>query len=200
MNFPVPCLDISLILGEYGPLAKVAANWPLVESALDSARIYSPMCAVAAIATISVETARFSPVKEGGDPVYLSSLYENRPDLGNIQPGDGAKFASRGFVRIVGRRDYEHFGREIGLDLVANPDAPLSPAVAAAILAVYFKERNVRTFADRQNWEIVRRRVSGGLSGWPRFNDAATNLVAALKHSPPAALQNSRGEIEEFDR
>ena len=200
MNFPVPCSAISSILGDYGPLAKVAANWPLVESALGDARIYSPLCAVAAIATISADTGRFSPIKEGGDPVYLTSLYENRQDLGNTQTGDGARFASRGFVRIIGRRDYEHFGREIGLDLVANPDAPLSPAVAAAILAVYFKDRNVRTFADQQNWEMVRRRVSGNLSSWSRFIDPVTKLVAALKNPPLPTADASREVTQEFDR
>jgi hypothetical protein len=102
MNFPVPSMVISSILGYYGPLAKVTANWPLVEASLDTAGIYSPLCAVAAIATISVETGRFNPTKERGGPTYLT------------------KFQGRGFIPIVGRREYEHFGMEIGKDLAGK--------------------------------------------------------------------------------
>jgi putative chitinase len=192
MNFPVPNTVISAILGERGPLAKIDANWPFVESALDAAGIYSPLCAVAAIATISVETGTFSPTKERGGPSYLANLYENRGDLWNDHPGDGARFRGRGFVPIIGRRDYERFGMEIGKDLVADPDAALDPSVAAAILALHFADRDVRTHADQQNWEMVRRRVNPSLAGWPRFMDVVTKLVSALKMEPQTlcTLQN----------
>ena len=200
MNFPVPSMVISSILGDYGPLAKVTANWPLVEGALDTAGIYSPLCAVAAIATISVETGRFSPTKERGGPAYLANLYEKRADLGNDQPGDGAKFQGRGFIPIIGRRDYEHFGMEIGEDLAGNPDLALDPAIAAAILAVYFKDRDVRASADQQNWEMVRRRVNAALTEWPRFIDMVTRLVAALKNPPPSTVGTSHQVVEELDQ
>jgi predicted chitinase len=188
MNFPLPIPLVSAILGPYGPLANVQANWPLVEAALDGCNIYSPMCAVAAIATISVETGTFMPIKERGGPAYLANMYEGRVDLGNVEAGDGAKFRGRGFVQITGRWDYEHYGREIGRDLVADPDLALDPAVAAAILATFFFERKIRDYADQQNWEMVRRRVNGGLTGWPRYFDAITRLVSALKIPPASGI------------
>jgi predicted chitinase len=187
MNFPVPIPVISSILGHYGPIEKVAANWPLVEAALDGAEIYSPLCAVVAIATISVETGMFCPMKERGGPTYITNLYENRKDLGNVNPGDGVRFRGRGFIQITGRRDYDRFGREIGHNLIANPDAALDPRVAAAILALVFKERDVRVFADQENWEMVRRRVvSAAFTEWARFFDVVTKLVTALNNPPPA--------------
>jgi putative chitinase len=199
MNFPVPSAVIASILGDYGPLAKVDAHWPLIESALDAAAIYSPLCAVAAIATISVETGRFSPIKERGGPSYLTILYENRADLGNVNPGDGAKFQGRGFIPIIGRRDYEHFGMETGKDLAGSPDLALDPAIAAAILAVYFKERDVRAFADQQNWEMARRRVNAALTEWPRFIDVVTKMVSALRNPPPSSAGISQQPVEELD-
>lgn len=186
MNFPLAPEIISAILGPYGPIDNVRANWPPVEAALDRREVYSPFSAVAAIATISVETGTFSPVKERGGPTYLTNLYENRKDLGNTSPGDGVKFRGRGFVQITGRWDYEHFGSEIGRDLEGNPDLALDPAVAADILALFFHERKIPHYADQQNWEMVRRRVNGGLTGWPRFIDAVTKLLAALEN-PPAS-------------
>jgi len=188
MNFPLPVELISAILGPYGPPENVSANWPLVEAALDKWGVYtSPYCGVAAIATIAVESGNFSPVKERGGPTYLTNLYENRKDLGNTEPGDGAKFRGRGFIQITGRWDYEHFGSELGVDLVGNPDLALGPDVSADILALYFKERHIPFYADQQNWEMVRRRVNGGLTGMPRFMDAVTKLVSALKNPPPLA-------------
>jgi predicted chitinase len=187
MNFPLTAEVISAILGPYGPIESVSANWPLVEAALDAAGIYSEMTAVAAIATIAVETGNFSPIKERGGPAYLTDLYENRKDLGNIEPGDGAKFQGRGFVQITGRWDYEHFGTEIGHDLVGNPALALDPSVAGEILALFFKERHIPYFADEKNWPMVRRRVNGGMNGWDRFSDAVTKLITALNLNPARA-------------
>jgi hypothetical protein len=188
MNFPLPPEMISAILGPFGPLENVRTNWPLVEDALDRRGAYtSPMVGVAAIATIGVESGNFSPVKERGGPTYLTNLYEHRIDLGNINPGDGIRFRGRGFVQITGRNNYTHFGSEIGKDLVSNPDLALDPATAADLLALFFKERHIPFYADQQNWEMVRRRVNGGLTGMPRFMDAVTKLVSALKNPPLAA-------------
>ena len=186
MNFPLPPEILSAILGPYGPLQNVQNNWPLVETMLDGRGIYSPMCAVAAISTIAVETGTFCPIKERGGPAYLTNLYENRKDLGNDQPGDGVKFRGRGYIQVTGRADYAHFGSECEVDLISNPDLALDPSVSAAILALYFEERQIGDYADQQNWEMVRRRVNGGLTGWPRFIDAVTKLVSALKNPPPA--------------
>lgn len=187
MNFPLSPETISTILGPYGPIDNVRANWPLVEAALDQRGLYTPFTAVAAISTIAVETSRFYPVRERGGPAYLTGLYENRKDLGNVNPGDGAKFCGRGFIQITGRWDYAHFGAEIGKDLENSPDLALDPAVASSVLAVYFSERCIPQYADQQNWEMVRRRVNGGSAGWPRFIDAVTKLVSAIKSSPRPA-------------
>jgi hypothetical protein len=188
MNFPVPCSVISAILGRYGPAMNVASNWPLVEAALDARSIYSPLGAIAAIATISVETPWFSPIKLRARRSFLENLYEDRKDLGNDQRGDGVKFFGRGFIPIIGRRSYEYFGMQIGVDLAGNPDLALDPAIAAAILAVSFKDRGVHRSANRQNWEMVRRRMNPAAKEWTRFFDAVLKLVAAFNNPPPPAF------------
>lgn len=184
MNFPLPVELISAILGPYGPIDNVRANWPIVEAALDRRGVYTEFAAVAAISTIAVETGRFAPICERGGPTYLANLYENRKDLGNVNPGDGAKFCGRGFIQITGRVNYAHFASETGKDLEESPGLALDPAIAADILALFFVERHVAPYADQQNWEMVRRRVNGGLTGWPRFIDSVTKLVSALKNPP----------------
>jgi predicted chitinase len=179
MNFPISAAEISAILGPYGPLSNVEANWPRIEAALDRAEIYSIPTAIAAIATVAVETGNFWPMKERGGPAYLTSLYEMRADLGNNQPGDGARFRGRGFVQITGRWNYFHYSQETGHDLVGNPDLAMDPAVAADILALFFKERGIPATANAGNWQLVRRKVNGGLNNWDRFFDAVTKLKTA---------------------
>lgn len=187
MNFPLSPEAISYFIAPYGPIENVRRNWPIVEAALDSHDIYSPLTAVAAISTIALETGSFCPCRELGGLGYLSGLYEGRVDLGNSEAGDGVKFCGRGFIQITGRWDYKRFGSLTGHDLVGNPDLALYPDVAADVLCAFFRERRVPDFANAQNWVMVRRRVNGGLTGWFRFIEAVDKLVLALRASPAGA-------------
>jgi Chitinase class I len=172
---------ISEILGPFGPIENVRANWPLIESALERNEINSLATVIAAIATVAVETGRFSPIRERGGPAYFTKNYEGRADLGNTQPGDGAKFFGRGYIQITGRGNYSEYGRGIGVDLVANPDLALDPAIGAQVLALFFRAKNIPRLADAGKWESVRRRVNGGLNGWDRFSAYVGELSKALQ-------------------
>lgn len=97
-----------------------------------------------ALATAYLETAHtMQPVKEIGGPTYYTRMYDirgNRPDkareLGNLQPGDGALFAGRGYPQMTGRKNYGRADRELGLGgaLVTNPDLAMRPDIAASIM------------------------------------------------------------------
>jgi len=99
------------------------------------------------LATVYHEVARsMQPIREWGDARYFFRLYDiagERPGtarhLGNLQPGDGARFCGRGFVQLTGRRNYRRMTELVaaprfGLDLVAEPDAALRLDVAVAVL------------------------------------------------------------------
>lgn len=95
-----------------------------------------------ALATAYKETAHtMHPIKEMGGDAYFFRRYDpkgNRPDiarqLGNTQPGDGARFAGRGYVQLTGRANYARAERELGVPLVANPDLAMRDDVAAKIM------------------------------------------------------------------
>lgn len=161
------------------PENHIAANWPSIEICLKALGIYSPACAIAAIATIAVETAHtFRPVHEFGTVAYLNKLYDCRTDLGNTAApdGDGAKYCGRGYVQITGEANYDKYGRLLGINLVADPDLALDPNVAASILAAYFRDHHIQVPAEIGNWTRVRELVNGGHNGLHEFLDIVSRL------------------------
>ncbi|MEL7158340.1 MAG: peptidoglycan-binding protein, partial [Actinomycetota bacterium] len=60
--------------------------------------------------------------------------YEGRHHLGNTEQGDGPRFRGRGYVPLVGRRQYAQWERRLGLPLVDRPELAAEPDIAAEIL------------------------------------------------------------------
>jgi len=100
-----------------------------------------------ALATAYHETAHtMQPVKEYGGTAYYTRMYDirgNRPkkakELGNLNPGDGAKYAGRGYVQLTGKTNYAKATAKlqalgIDVDLVANPDRAMEPGIAAMVM------------------------------------------------------------------
>lgn len=101
-----------------------------------------------ALATAYHETAHtMQPVHENGGEAYFTRLYDpqgNNPALanrlGNTQPGDGARYAGRGYVQLTGRANYAKAEAELGEPLVAQPDLAMQPVIAARILRAGMSE------------------------------------------------------------
>lgn len=164
-------------------VAAITQNVPLIESALDAAGILTPACAIAAHSTVAVETAwQFQPINEYGNQFYFLKLYDikgNNPKLarrlGNTIPGDGIKFHGRGFIQITGRSNYALYG------IVTDPDQALRPAVAAEILADFFKRKGLADLATQGQWTEIRKRVNGGINGLSNFMGCVTRLNDLIK-------------------
>jgi putative chitinase len=149
------------------------------------------------LATTIHETARtMQPIKEHGGTAYFTRMYDirgNRPHvarvLGNTNPGDGAKYAGRGFVQITGRRNYALAGKLLGIDLIGKPDLALRPAYAAPILYAgmaegWFTSRKLADyFSATTNDPVNARRIVNG-------TDKA-DLIAGYHRDFLAALQTA---------
>jgi hypothetical protein len=168
-------------------VADVKANWPAVAGARRKRGLATREVLVAAAATIGTEVgAGFKPIDEYGDRAYFTRMYEKRADLGNVKPGDGARYHGRGYIQLTGRANYRAYGKKLGLPLEAQPELAKRPEVAAAVLADYFAARGIGESAKSGDWQAVRRKVNGGLNGWPRFNAVVKKLAAAKAPAAPA--------------
>lgn len=110
---------------------------------------------------------------ESGNFVWTTELasgkaYEGRKDLGNTQPGDGARFKGRGYIQLTGRANYEKFSKFCGEDCVANPElvATKYPMLSAAY---FFQKTKLWAICDQGASEEavtkVSKRVNGGTNG-----------------------------------
>lgn len=107
------------------------------------------------LATAYLETRMtMQPVREsfwlskGAAERYATKMYDIRGarpskarELGNVNPGDGAKFMGRGYPQVTGRTNYVRADKEcaaIGLtepgEILADPDLLLRPDIAAYVM------------------------------------------------------------------
>ena len=80
------------------------------------------------------------PIAERGGKAYLTRMYDiqgDRPakarELGNLQPGDGAKYTG-GKVQLTGRRNFRIQGRKLNLPLESQPELIYDIAISTAVL------------------------------------------------------------------
>jgi peptidoglycan hydrolase-like protein with peptidoglycan-binding domain len=175
--FPLSTAQIGEICG--CPAANVEQNWVAIQAAIAECSLSDQAATIAVIATIATEVPAFLPISEYGGTDYFTRMYEGRKDLGNTQPGDGARYHGRGFIQLTGRANYRSYGEKLGVPLEDDPDLALDAAVAARILAVYMQDHGIAALAASSNWQGVRRAVNGGLNGWDRFSALVSQLEAA---------------------
>jgi putative chitinase len=149
--------------------ACVAANWPVSFTAY-------------ALATAYHETAHsLQPIKEMGGTAYFTRMYDiqgNRPDkakqLGNLTPGDGARYCGRGLVQLTGKANYAAAGQKLGVDLLNHPELALVPEVAAEIMIHgmaegWFTHRSFPTISRRAEMQRARNLSRLGISSTARI-------------------------------
>jgi putative chitinase len=174
------------------PLINIQTHLPRVLLALQAAQLTELRLVLAALATIRVEAASFTPEEErpstfntsrGGKPF---DLYDHRKGLGNLGAGDGEAFKGRGFIQLTGRANYTNFGPLAGEpDLVSQPERACDPDVAASLLGAFLKPhaKEINAALLRNNFQSARRLVNGGTHGLDEFTRAYQTGMAMLGHA-----------------
>ncbi len=166
------------------PLGNIKAHLPALLQAMNELQLVDRTMLLMAVATICVETGRFAPLDEyrsryntspNAEPPYFD-LYDNRRDLGNRGPHDGAAYKGRGFVQLTGRTNYGQVGRALGLGnlLVREPERANEPLTAARVLARFLKDRElkIKQALLEHDFALARRCVNGGSHGLPEFTQS----------------------------
>ena len=164
------------------PIKNIETNLPFVIQAMNDAGLGDKDMVLMALATIRAETGNFTPLSEfqskfntapGGPPF---GLYDNRKDLGNQGPPDGANFKGRGYIQLTGRSNYQIHGAAIGLgnQLITNPALANQPDIAAKLLASFLKskEAKIRAALKQNDLKTARKLVNGGSHGLDQFSQA----------------------------
>lgn len=164
------------------PIDNIKQHLPAVLNALEAAGLGDKDMVLMALATIRAETASFRPISEGISRFNTSpggrpfDLYDNRRDLGNQGPPDGASFKGRGFIQLTGRANYQTLSKTLGLgnQLITDPESANQADIAAKLLAAFLKnrERRIREALVDGDLRAARRAVNGGSHGLEQFSEA----------------------------
>jgi predicted chitinase len=92
-----------------------------------------------------------------------NNVYGGR--MGNVDPGDGWKYIGRGLLQLTGRESYEKYGKQLGVELAANPDLAFSAEWCLPIAAAEWAASNCNTFADADDVRKVTKAINGGYIG-----------------------------------
>lgn len=101
-----------------------------------------------------------------GKPELIAPLvYSNRMGNGPAESGDAFRYIGRGLKQLTGKDNYARCGRDLGLDLVGNPDLLLEPLYAARSAGWFWKVNALSTFADAGDIKGMTKKINGGYIG-----------------------------------
>ncbi len=127
----------------FGPSFSTSEFQGVEEILKDCRKAEWPIAYVAyALATAYHETAHtMQPIKEYGGRAYFMKMYDvtgknptRARQMGNTKAGDGALYCGRGYVQLTWKVNYARAGKELGIDLVNNPDMAMVPDIASDVM------------------------------------------------------------------
>ncbi len=103
------------------------------------------------------------------EEIATGDAYEDRKDLGNIEPGDGKRFKGRGLIQITGRTNYRLVGTALGFDFISEPEKLELPGAASMSAAWFWKVHALNELADIdtiESFKKITKAINGGYNGW----------------------------------
>lgn len=168
---------------------RAAEYLPHIQAAMAEYEIDTPLRKAAFLAQIGHESGGLKYTTELWGPTPAQSRYEGRKDLGNVRPGDGARFKGRGLIQTTGRDNYNSTGRALGVDLLANPELLAEPVLAARSAAWYWHDKELNRLADVGDFHRITLRINGGING---MDDRLARYIAGKEVlCNPAAIPTS---------
>lgn len=165
------------IAGSKAPSDRLRQLAPSLNDVLNYYQINTPLRICHFIAQVAHESDCFNAMEE-----YASGQdYEGRDDLGNTQPGDGARFKGRGLMQLTGRSNYAEFSKAMDKDFIAQPQLVAQIPFAIWVAGWYWDTRHLNDYADRDDLEAVTLRVNGGYNGLEDRRDYLQKAKSVLR-------------------
>lgn len=157
------------------------------------------------IAQLSHESAYFIYDKEVWGPTAAQKRYDGRADLGNTPEidGDGKKYSGHGPIQVTGKanhREFRDWCRERGMnppDFVKNPELINTDPWEGLSAIWYWDTRHLNKYADRNDPEMITRRINGGLNGFADRLDGYV-LTALVFLGFNVTRKKIKASVEEF--
>ena len=110
--------------------------------------------------------------------LIANKVYSSRMGNGDEASGEGWKYRGRGLKQLTGKDNYRRASIALGVDLVENTDALLTPQFAAMSAAWFWHANGLNAIADTGTIEAMTRKINGGLIG---IEDRRSRYLKALK-------------------
>lgn len=164
------------------------------------AGLYLPHRLAHYLAQLAHESAAFKYDEE----IASGAAYEGRKDLGNTVPGDGVRYKGRGPIQITGRANYTAFRdwcrAQAGVgpvpDFVAEPQRINTQPWEGLVPIWYWTTRNLNRYADKNDIEMITRRINGGMNGFDdrvRYYTRAALVLLGFAPTAVKTFQQSAG-------
>jgi len=182
---PITAQQLLQILPKAGKQAGVFAA--ALNLAMDRFQINTRLRMAAFIAQVGHESGQFRYVRELGGDQYLSKYDTGTlaKRLGNTPEadGDGQKYRGRGLIQITGHDNYLACSKALFGDdrLLRTPELLEQAEWACKSAAWFWNSRNLNAPADAGDFELITRRINGGLNGLAErldFYKAALKVLA----------------------
>ena len=99
---------------------------------------------------------------------------------GPAESGEGWKYRGRGLKQLTGKDNYARCGRDLGVDLVSNPDLLLEPVYAARSAGWFWKVTKLSEYADNGDIKGMTKKINGGYIGLQQRQDLYNKIMAAM--------------------
>jgi putative chitinase len=112
-----------------------------------------------------------TPYQKANQEAIANLIYGGKwgaENLGNTEPGDGAKFIGRGLKQLTGRDNHRRCGIALGEDFITNPERLLMPVNAALSAGWFWESRGLNRLADLGDVKGMTKLINGGDKGLAR--------------------------------
>ena len=134
--------------------------------------------------------ARFPTIESAkpyaNNPSKLADkVYGGRMGNGTEESGEGSLYKGRGIIQLTGKEAYIACGNALQIDLANNPNMLLEPKYACLSAGWFWNKRDLNTPADKKDYELITKRINGGLNG---LADRIKNTEKVLEAFNPKPL------------